>query len=1034
MNKANDRPLWIKELIAFVLASVMIVPICVFLTSEGIEYANRREEEHLSIRTKMFEDFSSNESRILDSAQEWYDRNLSANILLMTDSLKTFVTNEGYTGPELFPDGFVLSFQGERAVFPAGMGEVDAEISRELVEQSVTSGQMRTGRLMKWHAQASITSPLAVTDGGQEADAEAYLLSFGRIADGLYYVNMTAEAEYKAYMARYERIDYDELEQADQVFNGNTLLISEQDGRMELLSTYGTIRKYQSLDEMGISEEQLRQEPEVLKINGIYYSCAYSHLDSGSAQSTHVTMVQMLPIVTLGMKSLNRALAICYVMVLLFVTVVVYVFAVRLWVRDATLTRAQARRYHPRKLRFIVICAVMSGAIAVFVVATILQGIGQIHVEANYGQDMLDTMIRQMDQSNSPVENEGTRQQEDWYVYHGQLMASLLRARDGFATRERLQRWCDILNIDFIMLFDAEGNETLCSRNYSGFTLNKGLGSDSSDYRRLLLGIPSIVHETSKDATTGLERKIIGVTLPLADDANGALIMALLPEQIHNIDGTMDINAQLAAMATEDTRCFIVDESSKEVVYSSDASLNGAKILERGLSENSLRDGYMDFGTVDDDDNFILTARNTNDIFYYTIKNKALFQSVVKFGGMAVAVYLVAVAALLLVCFRGYTQAAFDRVATVSDAIDGVPSQWDNEALTAEDEDDGAMPVRPIKIKLSKSAEQRLKERTRESKARELLQKLKTKIKWDEAGPEIKAGMVFRAGMIVLLLGWGNLILRSNLTSKGNGSMFNFLLRGDWIKGVNPFSICSVALIFGLAYLINLISELVLKLLSTFLLSKGKTFCRLIHNAVKYLSVFFSLYFALLYFGFPIGTVVGSIGIVSLALSLGARDMASDVLAGLSILFEKSFEVGDIVQISGVKGVVQEIGVRSTKLLTMDNNIMTISNHAINTIVNLTRRLSWYTLKVSIPIDSDFEAVEAVLNRELQAIGNRCDGIVGELRYCGIESFGSKEGLGNPRIRMVIAAQCNEKDLDNVNMFVNREVLLLLKREGIDAK
>ena len=117
MKKPNERPLWIRELFALALSFVMIVPICAMLTSEGIKYAHRREEEHLSIRTKRFEEIARDESRVFASAQEWYDRNLSANIRLMTDSLKTFATEAGYTGPELFSDAFVLTFQGENPVF-----------------------------------------------------------------------------------------------------------------------------------------------------------------------------------------------------------------------------------------------------------------------------------------------------------------------------------------------------------------------------------------------------------------------------------------------------------------------------------------------------------------------------------------------------------------------------------------------------------------------------------------------------------------------------------------------------------------------------------------------------------------------------------------------------------------------------------------------------------------------------------------------------------------------------------------------------
>ena len=1031
MNKSNERPLWIKELFALALALVLLAPICFFLTSEGIKYAQRRDEEHLSIRTKMFQDIAGNESRVNASAEEWYDRNLSANIWLMTDSLKAFVVDGDYAGPRLFDDGFVLTFEGERPVFPAGMPEVDAQISRKLAEQSVASGAMRTGRLTKQARADRPPSPLDVTDGQRVSGPVSCLLSFGQIADGLYYVGITDEAEYRDYMARYESIDYDALEKADRIFKGNTMLVSDQDGHLQLLSAYGDIEKYQSLSEMGISEEQLRQEQDVLKINGVSYSCVYSHLESDGPETANVTMIQMLPIVTMGMRSLNRALAICHTMALSFVTMLVYMFAVRRCVRETVLTVGQARRYSPRKLRVRMICAAVTGAFAVFVVASILQGIGQIYVEAKYGQDTLDTVVRQMELSTSAVDVGDDRRQEEWYVYHGRHMASLLKAHDGFATKERLQSWCDILNIDFIMLFDAEGNETLCNRDYSGFTLNKGLGSDTSDFRRLLLGIPSIIHGASTDTTMGLERQMIGVTLPLANGAHGALIMALLPGQIRDIGGTTDINGQLAAMTTEGAKCFVVDESRNEVVYTSDQGLDGAKILERGLSEKSLRDGYMDFGTLDDESSFILTGRSGNNIFYYTVKCEALFRSVMKFGGMAAALYLMGAAALLLLAFRGYTQQRYERVAAVADAENGTPYRWDSEALEAEDDDEQSRTVRALTYKISQSAEQRLKDRARDGRTRELLQRLGKRVRWDEKEPDKKAGMVFHVGLILLLIAWGNLIVRTDLTSKGYGSMASFLFHGDWVKGVNLFSVCSVLLLVGLAYLINVISGLVFKLLSTFLLGKGKTVCKLALSAIKYLSLFVTVYFSLLYLGFPIGTVVGSIGIVSLALSLGARDMAADVLAGLSIVFEKSFEVGDIVQIGSAKGTVQEIGVRSTKLLTMDNNIMTISNHSIDSIVNLTRKLSWCTLEVKVPVDAPLGEIEAMLNRELPEIGHRCGMIVGELRYCGVQSFGSGNSYRAPGITLLITAPCNEKDLYDVNLFVNREVLLLFGREGI---
>ena len=126
---------------------------------------------------------------------------------------------------------------------------------------------------------------------------------------------------------------------------------------------------------------------------------------------------------------------------------------------------------------------------------------------------------------------------------------------------------------------------------------------------------------------------------------------------------------------------------------------------------------------------------------------------------------------------------------------------------------------------------------------------------------------------------------------------------------------------------------------------------------------------------------------------------------------------------------------RSTKLLTSANHVVTISNHSIDTIVNLTRMLSWYHLDINISIDAPIEEIEKILIRELPEIGKRYYGIVGELQYKGIRSFGTAgTELTKPAITIRISAKCSEKDLSDVRVFVNREALLLLRQEGIEIQ
>ena len=74
--------------------------------------------------------------------------------------------------------------------------------------------------------------------------------------------------------------------------------------------------------------------------------------------------------------------------------------------------------------------------------------------------------------------------------------------------------------------------------------------------------------------------------------------------------------------------------------------------------------------------------------------------------------------------------------------------------------------------------------------------------------------------------------------------------------------------------------------------------------------------------------------ILSLALSLGAQDLIKDILAGLAIVFDGSFHIGDVVEIGGTAGVVQEIGVRATKLTVEGNNTLYINNSEISRVLN----------------------------------------------------------------------------------------------------
>ena len=120
----------------------------------------------------------------------------------------------------------------------------------------------------------------------------------------------------------------------------------------------------------------------------------------------------------------------------------------------------------------------------------------------------------------------------------------------------------------------------------------------------------------------------------------------------------------------------------------------------------------------------------------------------------------------------------------------------------------------------------------------------------------------------------------------------------------------------------------------------------------------------------PAATLVPLASVIGAGLGFGAQQIVGDVLAGIFILSERQFGVGDLVRVGPLMGVgwvegrVEEMTLRVTKLRTFDGDMVTIANGELRQSVNASRVL------VTVPMarDVDLEAVTARLNREGEAL------------------------------------------------------------------
>ena len=79
--------------------------------------------------------------------------------------------------------------------------------------------------------------------------------------------------------------------------------------------------------------------------------------------------------------------------------------------------------------------------------------------------------------------------------------------------------------------------------------------------------------------------------------------------------------------------------------------------------------------------------------------------------------------------------------------------------------------------------------------------------------------------------------------------------------------------------------------------------------------------------GYDVGALLAGVGIGGLAMAMAAKDFVANIFGGVTVFIDKPFTVGDRIKVNGIDGTVQEIGIRSTRLSTLENRMVTIPNH-----------------------------------------------------------------------------------------------------------
>jgi small conductance mechanosensitive channel len=181
---------------------------------------------------------------------------------------------------------------------------------------------------------------------------------------------------------------------------------------------------------------------------------------------------------------------------------------------------------------------------------------------------------------------------------------------------------------------------------------------------------------------------------------------------------------------------------------------------------------------------------------------------------------------------------------------------------------------------------------------------------------------------------------------------------------------------FGISLAIRLSTILLDRLLDSWktnpLLSFGEaqraalrtvTISQALQGLVTFILVITGIIWTLSTFKIPTGSILAGGAVIGLAISFGSQSLVKDVVNGCLILIEDQFAVGDIIEIDGKGGLVENLNLRVTQLRNSEGKLITIPNSTITNVSNLTRLWSRVDFSIVVAYENDPVQVLDVLRQ-----------------------------------------------------------------------
>ena len=900
-----------------------------------------------------------------EGVSEVYNLIRLSNTELMAALIKDHLKEEPEENLQTYQNGYVVYFDGNSMKGPAGMPSEFLSITYDTISRITERNYFLA-----------------------ETEAEICQVYFSQIKGRYYYLEPVAVSKVTTYVSNHlEFTAY--FENIEEEYSNPFIVYSGSLSDDAVLGK-STLPIYTS--------EVLQNEKTTADAKTVADLKALNGTVSGSnyimvREITHdnCLVVSFFPVNDLVLMLLKHSFVVFCFIITFSAIMIIWTTSVYRFVEKHNIPPELEEKYSPSGVRKYLLSF---GALALFVIyfaGMFSQAVLRLQITSTENEKTLALLTSRLDSASYNKERLGNEHLITAEAF-GERILDFMNRNPGLLTNDDLTRAAAAIESSRITIYDENGNQLLSSGPYIDLSIREEENETTPKLTELLQGIKVTASIEARDSVTTATGALVGMRIDQPDGSYGALIIT----GIRDGKGYMaasEAGQIMESLASSGSYVIEVDPETDTIVNSNMEYLAGRNAVEFGLMKESQKDDGGDFFILDNTQYFGVSKEKNSHIFYYAVPQKSMFSKIVPLSFFGMIEYLIIYIILFLILTYNYNQAEYERLRSLEEKL----------------------PLPAMNAYFSQASIRR--ENRRKTS-------LKSMLSWTERTPEQRAFFVFELlTSLILLMMFYQLGRVNRLTP--DSSILNYLLYGNWTKGFNLFSFCMILLscasLFGLDIMLSLFFHLIRNLTGI----KGETICRLFSSITHYFTGLIMLYLVFSYLGVNTSTLNISATILTLTMTMGSQDLVTDLFAGIMIVFEGIFSVGDIIEVKGFRGTVLEIGVRSTKLMGRGGNIKSIPNRDVRNTLNLTRMLSWYTLELKLPNTVSLPEVENVLTRELPLIKERIPEIETIPTYNGLISMDG--GI----LTVSITAECDEDNYFRVERKLNRELLLLFERTGI---